>query len=171
MENQSFVIWDSQTVVLTWQPYKQLQASDIVTSVHGYCFLDEKLVLVQVKGRGFNVPGGHIEKGERPEQALRREVYEEAYISGELTYIGAIEVDHSENERFAENGKYPIVGYQLFYRMDITKCFPFLRQNETTARIWVEPEEVPYMMNDHEIALLVLKEAVASKRKLVSNSE
>ena len=171
MENQSFVIWDGQTVGLTWQPYKQLQASDIVTSVHGYCFLDEKLVLVQVKGRGFNVPGGHVEKGERPEQALRREVYEEAYIAGELPYIGAIKVAHSENERFVENGKYPMVGYQLFYRMDITKCFPFLRQYETTTRIWVEPEEVPYVMNDHEIALLVLKEAVASKRKLVSNSE
>ncbi|MDN5709871.1 MAG: hypothetical protein L0G95_10560 [Planococcus sp. (in: firmicutes)] len=96
MENQTFVIWDGQTVSLTWQPYKQLHASDIVTSVHGYCFLDEKLVLVQVKGRGFNVPGGHVEKG-----------------------------DHSKNEEFTENGKYPKVGYQLFYRMDITKCFPF----------------------------------------------
>lgn len=171
MENQTYVNWDGQTVGLTWQPCKQLQASDIVTSVHDYCFLDEKLVLVQVKGRGFNVPGGHVEKGEGPEQALRREVYEEAYIAGELTYIGAIEVDHSENEKFTENGKYPKVGYQLFYRMDITECFPFLRQYETIARIWVEPEEVPYVMNDHEIALLVLKEAVSSKRKLVSNSE
>ncbi|WP_308462037.1 NUDIX domain-containing protein [Planococcus sp. CP5-4] len=169
MENKTYVNWDGKTVGLTWQPYKQLRASDIVTSVHGYCFLDEKLVLVQVKGRGFNVPGGHVEKGEVPEQALRREVYEEAYIAGELTYIGAIEVDHSENEKFTENKKYPKVGYQLFYRMDITECFPFLRQYETTARIWVEPEQVPHVMNDHEVALLVLKEAMANKRKMVSN--
>ncbi|MEZ0480338.1 NUDIX domain-containing protein [Planococcus sp. SSTMD024] len=171
MDDQTFVDWDGQTVSLTWQPYKPLKASDIVTSVHGYCFLEEKLVLVRVKGRGFNVPGGHVEKGEKPGQALRREVYEEAYVDGELTYIGAIKVDHSANERFTENGKYPKVGYQLFYRMDIIKCFPFLRQYETTARIWVEPEEVPYVMNDHELALLVLKEAVASKRKVGSNSE
>lgn len=102
---------------------------------------------------------------------MRREIYEEAYIEGDFTYIGAIKVDHSENRGFMENGKYPKVGYQLFYRMDITKCFPFLRQFETTARIWVESEEVPYVMNDHELALLVLKEAVASNRKLVSNSE
>lgn len=171
MRNQTYVIWDGQTVSLTWQPYKPLKENDILTSVHGYCFLDEKLVLVQVKGRGFNVPGGHVEKGEEPEQALRREIYEEAYIEGDFTYIGAIKVDHSENRGFMENGKYPKVGYQLFYRMDITKCFPFLRQFETTARIWVESEEVPYVMDDHELALLVLKEAVASNRKLVSNSE
>lgn len=164
MENQTFVDWDGQIISLTWQPYEQLKASDLVTSVHGYCFFDGKLVFVQVNGRGFNVPGGHIEKGEVPEQALRREIYEEAYIEGDLAYIGAIKVDHSENERFMENGKYPKIGYQLFYRVDITKYFPFLRQHETTARIWVEPEEVPYVMNDHEIALLVLKEAVANKK-------
>ncbi len=169
MEHQTIVNWAGQTVRLTWQPYKQLKASDIVTSVHGYCFLDGKLVLVQMKGRGFNVPGGHVENGEVPEQALRREVYEEAYIAGNLTYIGAIEVNHSENESFSENGKYPRVGYQLFYRMDITKRFPFLRQYETTARIWVEPEQVPHVMNDHELALLILKEAMTDKRNMVSN--
>lgn len=171
MGNQAYVNWGGQTVSLTWHPYKQLQASDIVTTVHGYCFLDGKLVLVQVNGRGFTVPGGHVEKGEEPEQAFHREVYEEAYIAGNLTYIGAIEVDHLENDRFTENGKYPKVGYQLFYRMDITKCFPFLRQCETTARIWAEPEQVPYVMNDHEISLLVLKEAVASIRGVISNIE
>ncbi|MGM0898053.1 MAG: NUDIX hydrolase [Bacillota bacterium] len=164
MENQAYVDWDGQIVCLTWQPHKLIESRDVVTSVHGYCFLDGKLVLVQVKGRGFNVPGGHVEDGEGPEQALRREVYEEAYIAGELTYIGAIKVDHTENEKFLESKKYPKVGYQLFYRLDVTECFPFLRQNETLTRIWVEPEEVPHVVNDHEMALLVLKEALNSKR-------
>ena len=62
-----------------------------------------------------------------------------------------------------DGGKYPRIGYQLFYRMDITECLPFMRQNETLSRIWVEPEEVPYVMDDHEIALLVLKEALNQK--------
>lgn len=166
MRNQTYVMWDGQTVSLTWQPYKQLHASDVVTSVHGCCFLDGKLVLVQVKERGFNVPGGHLENGESPKQALRREIYEEAYIDGDFTYIGAIKVDHSENEKFMENGKYPKIGYQLFYRVDITKCFPFLGQHETTARIWVEPQQVHQVMDDHEVALMVLKEALASKGKV-----
>lgn len=163
MNNQTYVNWGGHVVSLTWQPYKLLGPSDIVTSVHGYCFLDGKIVLVHVEGRGFNVPGGHIEAGETPEETLHREAYEEAYVTGALTYLGAIQVDHTENEKFVKNGKYPRIGYQLFYRMDITQCLPFLRQHETLSRIWVEPEEVPYVMDDHEIALLVLKEALDNK--------
>lgn len=44
--------------------------------------------------------------------------------------------------------------------MDIEECCPFLRENETTSRIWVEPQEVPYVMNDHKLSLLVLEEAL-----------
>lgn len=165
MENQAYVNWGGHIVNLSWHPYKELVPNDIVTSVHGYCFYEGKIVLVHVEGRGFNIPGGHIEAGETPEETLHREAYEEAYVTGELIYIGAIRVDHSENEKFTENGKYPRIGYQLFYRMDIAECLPFLRQHETLSRIWVEPEEIPHVMDDHEIALFVLKEALKNKNE------
>lgn len=45
-------------------------------------------------------------------------------------------------------------------RKDITDCHPFRRENESTCRIWVEPEEIPYVMNDHGISKLVLQEAL-----------
>lgn len=122
-------------------------------------------MLVHVDGRGLNIPGGHTEPGETPEETLHRVAYEEAYVTGELKYTGAIRVDHTENAKFIENGKYPRIGYQLFYRMEITECLPFLRQHETLSRIWVEPEEVPYVMDDHEIAFLVLTEAINSKKE------
>ena len=163
MENQAYVNWSGHIVSLSWHPELELSPADVVTSVHGYCFLDGRIVLVHVKDRGFNVPGGHIEAGETPEETLHREVYEEAYVTGDIAYLGAIRVDHTENAKFEENGKYPRIGYQLFYRMEITECQPFLRQHETLSRIWVEPEEIPYVMDDHEIALLVLKAAVDNK--------
>lgn len=165
MKNQAYVNWGGHVVSLTWQPHMKLETADIVTSVHSYCFFEEKIVLVHVEGRGFNIPGGHIEPGETPEETLHREAYEEAYVTGELKYIGAIRVNHTENAKFVENGKYPRIGYQLFYRMEITECLPFLRQHETLSRIWVEPEEVPYVMDDHEIALLVLTEAINIKKE------
>lgn len=159
MNHQIYVDWGGHKVSLIWHPFKKITQSEKVTSVHSYCFYQDKVLLVQVKERGFNIPGGHIEAGESPKEALHREVYEEGYVKGKVRYIGAIEVNHKDNPYFVPNGQYPLVGYQLFYRMDIEECFPFLRENETTSRIWVEPEEVPYVMEDHELSLHILKEA------------
>lgn len=74
-----------------------------------------------------------------------------------------IEVSNEDNPLYDPSGKYPFIGYQLFYRMDITACLPFSREHETLCRIWVEPSEVPYVMNDHELALLILEEALSNK--------
>ena len=50
--------------------------------------------------------------------------------------------------------------------MDIENCLPFLRENETLSRIWVEPEEVPYVINDHELSTLVLTDALKMGKDL-----
>jgi len=156
--------WDGQKVKLTWLPKYQLQNQDIVTSVHAICIQNDKVVLSKITNRGFNYPGGHIEKDESPEEALHREVYEEAYVKGEITYLGVIEVNHKENSLFDIYGKYPIIGYQAFYRMDIKTCDLFLRENEAEARIWVEPSEIPYVIDDHEISSIILEDAISHKK-------
>lgn len=160
MANSIYVNWGEHRVKLTWHPNKNLSDFTNVTSVHGYCFHEGKILLTQVKGRGFNIPGGHIDPGETPEEAFHRESFEEGYIKGKIRYIGALEVSHQENLHFNPSGKYPLIGYQMFYRMDIDTVHPFLREHEATARIWVEPEEIPYVMNDHELSLLVLEDAL-----------
>ena len=160
MLKQTIVNWGGQKICLRWRPAKKISGTDKVTSVHGYCFYQEKVLLVHVNGRGFNVPGGHVEDGETAEEALHREIFEEAYVTGTSQYIGAIEVDHTDNPAFSEGGRYPKIGYQLFYRVDVKECLPFLRENETLSRIWVEAEELPYVMDDHELGLLILKESL-----------
>lgn len=84
MNHQIYVDWGRHKVSLTWQPFKNMTQSEIVTSVHSYCFYQGKVLLVKVKERGFNIPGGHIEVGESPEEAIHREVYEEGYVMGQL---------------------------------------------------------------------------------------
>ncbi|MBE4909058.1 NUDIX domain-containing protein [Bacillus luteolus] len=160
MTKTIYVNWDEHYIKLTWYPTTELPPHEKVTSVHGYCFYKDKILLVHINGRGFNTPGGHIEANETPEDALHREVYEEGYVKGTHRYIGMIEVSHEENPHFDPRGKYPLIGYQLFYRMDITECLPFKRENEATSRIWVEPEELPYVIDDHELSTLILKEAM-----------
>lgn len=152
--------WNGHIVKLTWIPTDVKPDPKKVTSVHGYCFDGDKVLLVDVAGRGFNIPGGHVEDGESPEEAFHREALEEGCVRGVIHYLGMIEVSHEENPQYDPNGKYPLIGYQLFYRMDISDCLPFSRENETLSRIWVEPSEVPFVLNDHELVLLVLEEAL-----------
>jgi 8-oxo-dGTP diphosphatase len=155
-----YVDWNGHNMKLTWIPTDKKPDPEKVTSVHGYCFDNNKVLLVHVAGRGFNIPGGHIEDGETPEQAFHREAFEEGYVRGDIIYLGMIEVSSEENPLYDPNGKYPLIGYQLFYRMNITTCLPFSRENETLSRIWVEPSEIPFVMNDHELSLLILEEAL-----------
>ncbi|MEK4629106.1 MAG: NUDIX domain-containing protein [Solibacillus sp.] len=145
-------------VKLTWLPQFPVKQTE-VTSAHCVCVNDGKVLLSYIKGRGFNLPGGHIDEDETVDAAVHREVLEEAYVEGEIYYLGCIEVSHEENSNFDPNGKYPKIGYQAFYRMDVTACLPFLREYEATTRVWVEPAELPFVLDDHELAIHIVNAA------------
>ena len=96
-----------------------------MTSVHAVCIKEGNIRLSHIKHRGINYPGGHVETGERVEEAILRETYEEGYVKGRIKYIGSIEVNHKANPSFDLHGKYPIIGYQAFFRMNVNECLPF----------------------------------------------
>jgi ADP-ribose pyrophosphatase YjhB (NUDIX family) len=68
-------------------PTKDLEGKRLHT-VHGYCFWQGKLVVVYAENKGYwTPPGGSVEAGETYEEALVREIVEEAnmrVISHEL---------------------------------------------------------------------------------------
>ncbi|WP_254871111.1 NUDIX hydrolase [Bacillus sp. Marseille-Q1617] len=115
-----------------------------ITSVHGFCFENDRLMLVNLNHRGWDFPGGHIEAGETPEECIKREAYEEGYVSGSLFLLGHITVDHSDNPVWDEDGPYPKVGYQVFYRMDIDQLHEFEGQYESAERKFIIPLEVSH---------------------------
>lgn len=76
-----------------------------ITAAIGFIFDDGKLLManIQKDNRGWDIPGGHVEKGEMPEETLIREVYEETGVVvqtpknfGYIQYIinGDIPVDY-----------------------------------------------------------------------------
>lgn len=79
-----------------------------ITAVSVWCFKNKKVLLVHVP-RGWGTIAGHIEKGETPEDAGKREAFEEAgLIINRLILIGYLKTKKiQENEL---NRKYPLNG-------------------------------------------------------------
>ncbi|MFD2116709.1 NUDIX hydrolase [Paenibacillus yanchengensis] len=157
----TLVNWGGGTVQLSWQSSSQLPTASLITSVHSYCFWDNKLLLVDLLDRGWDIPGGHIEQGETTEQCCKREVFEEGYVQGDVTLLGYVTVDHHLNDRWTESSPYPKIGYQVFYKMDITEILPFAAQFEAAQRIFIQPEQLAdYYKHITPVHEAILQEAL-----------
>lgn len=54
------VNWGDSIVRLIWEKQSELPPRDLITSAHGYCFYQDKLMLVNLRERGWDFPGGHM---------------------------------------------------------------------------------------------------------------
>jgi 8-oxo-dGTP diphosphatase len=154
----TYVNWGESIIKLTWVSDLKLPPRQLITSVHGFCFHENKLMLVNLNHRGWDFPGGHLEPGESADEGFKREVLEEGYVSGECKQLGYIIVDHTNNSNWSESSKYPKVGYQVFFRMDITHIHEFQAQYESAERIFINPDTVKdYYQDWHELYEEILK--------------
>ncbi|MGB8002580.1 MAG: NUDIX domain-containing protein [Anaerobacillus sp.] len=158
------VNWGEAKVKLSWKYDLQLPPQKLITSVHGFCFKDDQLLLVKLNHRGWDFPGGHIEGNETPEECLKREAYEEGYVSGSCLQLGYIVVDHNDNPIWNESSPYPKVGYQVFYRMNIDQLYDFKASYESEERILIDPSLVKeFYHNWNDLYQEILDSALSLK--------
>lgn len=143
MRYTAYVSWGGGRVRITWMDAAPLPSIDLVTSVHGFCFHEGRLMLVNLNHRGCDIPGGHREGDESPEETFVREAREEGYVEGRCTYIGCCEISHEENPAWQPGSRYPLIGYQVYYRMDIEHLLPFDANFEASHRFFVDPADAP----------------------------
>ncbi len=55
----------------------ELPPLHLITSALALAFSGQQILMTNLNARGWDIPGGHIENGESPEEALHREVMEE----------------------------------------------------------------------------------------------
>ena len=105
----------------------------------GYCFDDILKILIIKNKRGWGFPGGHPELGEGPEDALSREVTEEACVTlKKPRLIGYMEVKDPQNESI-EGAHY----IQLRYLAKIETVNEFKKEFETSERDFVDVDSLP----------------------------
>lgn len=90
-------------------------------------FNDKGQILAVHNKRGWDIPGGHVETGETAEQALHREVLEEAcaIIEDLILFMSAT----------AQKT-------MLFYAARVKELLSFKAENETDERKFMRPEEL-----------------------------
>ena len=119
----------------------QLPPLDLISTALGLFFDGDRLLMTRLRSRGWDIPGGHVEPGETPEQTVRREVYEET--SARLGKIAVLShqklVIHAPKPPNYKN-PYP-VSYQVLFWGSIAQLDPFVETAEVAERGYFAPAE------------------------------
>ncbi len=114
---------------------------ELITSALALVFDGNQLLMTNLTKRGWDVPGGHINSGELPEQTVQREVLEEtgAYVR-DLRIFGYDKFIIQAPKPEAYQYPYP-VSYQIFYWGRIGQLEPFVPTQEAIGRKLFKPSE------------------------------
>lgn len=147
---------ESQTVLSSHLPPLEL-----VTTAFVLAFAGNRLLMTNLTRRGWEIPGGHVEPGERPEEAVRREVLEETGTTlGPLHLLGYQHLRLSGPKPTSYRYPYPD-SYQVFYWAYLATLADFLPTAEAQGRALFPPGEartlswVQHFRELYEAALLM----------------
>ncbi len=94
------VEWKNETVTFIASETPTVSRDAAVRAALVFPFYGDKVVLGDIAHRGWCIPSGHIEDGETPEAAVRREAHEEAgVVLGRVAYLGYFVLTNRETGR------------------------------------------------------------------------
>jgi 8-oxo-dGTP diphosphatase len=119
----------------------QLPPLELISTALVLAFDGDRLLMTELVSRGWDVPGGHVEPGEHPEETVRREVLEETGATvGDLHLLGYQRLRLLGPEPVEYHYPYPDC-YQVFYRAQVISLTDFLPTPEARGRALYPPAE------------------------------
>jgi ADP-ribose pyrophosphatase YjhB (NUDIX family) len=152
-------LWKDRVLTVTWDDSPTLPPREQITQASAVCIADNgRIVLVGGGNDEWSLPGGHLEPGESLDDALMREIAEEACaIVERCVYLGAQRVDDPDRAT-------PYFQTRWWARVRLE---PFAPQYETTVRSLVSPDEFVSRLNwdTSRIARAVLDAALTAEAR------
>lgn len=113
----------------------------ICSAAFGFAFHGEGLLMVRLRKRGWDIPGGRIDPGETPAAAAVREVREEACARVEIIeLLGMQELERYGPRLPEDRGPFPLSA-QIYYLCRLVKLEPFSASKESRERSFIDPED------------------------------
>jgi 8-oxo-dGTP pyrophosphatase MutT (NUDIX family) len=118
-----------------------LPPAHLITSALALAFRKQSILMTKLNARGWDIPGGHLERGESPEIALHREVREET--GALLSNVRLLGYQHIRLlAPCPPNYRYPCPeSYQTFFLATVADLSDFMPTDETRARALFSPYE------------------------------
>jgi len=143
----------------------QLPPIPAITSALALAFDGERILMTNLRQRGWDIPGGHIEPGETPEAAMRREVMEEA--GAQLTDVQLLGYQRIRLLGQVPDGyRYPHPdSYQILYLAHVAELAAFSATEEASQRAFFTPtaaQELTWVQENR----LMYDQALARVKKL-----
>ncbi len=120
--------------------------TELCSSAYAFVFKEDYLLQTELRkgerdSRQLDIPGGHTEQGETPEQTAVRETYEETGVRiNNLRLIAYMKVTMLSEK--PDNFPYPYpVSYLFFYLAEVEEEFPFNGNDEVHGRVWLSKNE------------------------------
>lgn len=130
----------------------QLPPLAAITSALALAFAGERILMTNLRQRGWDIPGGHLDPGETPEAAMRREVMEEAgALLTEVQLLGYQRIRLLGDVPAGYRYPYPD-SYQVLYLARVAALVEFAGNHEASQRALFAPtaaQELNWVQENH----------------------